>query len=125
MAESGLSLGLQPEGGDNWVIGVIRRLNRDTALQGAVGIQSLARVAIPMQLHVQGSGDARSAILLNPAPDALEVQFLLGPGVFVPGQSFQFERNGKTVLLMQASVIERGDDYELLRARQMIQDTSE
>ena len=121
----GCLVGLQPEGGENWVIGVIRRLNRDTALQGSVGIQSLARIAIPMRLQVQGGSDAESAILLNPAAEALEVQFLLSPGVFVPGQSFQFERNGKTVLLMQASVIERGDDYELLRARQMIQDTSE
>jgi len=121
----GCLVGLQPEGGDNWVIGIIRRLNRDTALQGSVGIQSLARIAIPMQLQTQNGADAESAILLNPATDALELQFLLNPGVFVSGQSFRFERNGQTVLLMQASVIERGDDYELLRARQMIQDASE
>ena len=125
----GCLVALQPEGGDNWLIGVIRRLNRDAAQQGSVGIQSLARAAAAVQLRVQSgqvsSADAESAILLNPSPDAIEAQFLLKAGVHVPGQNFEFDRDGKTVLLMQTAVIERGDDYELVRARQMIRDTGE
>lgn len=125
----GCLVGLQPEGGNNWLIGVIRRLNRDSAQQGSVGIQSLARAAVPVALRVQSgqvaSSDAESAILLNPSPDAVEVQFLLKTGVHVPGQNFEFDSDGKTVLLMQTAVIERGEDYELVRARQMIRDTGE
>jgi len=125
----GCLVGLQPEGGNNWLIGVIRRLNRDSAQRGSVGIQSLARAAVPVALRVQSgqvaSADAESAILLNPSMDAIEAQFLLKAGVHVPGQNFEFDRDGKTVLLMQTTVTERGDDFELVRARQMIRDTGE
>ncbi len=125
----GCLVGLQPEGGDNWLIGVIRRLNREAAQQGSVGIQSLARAAAAVRLRVQSgqvaSADAEAAVLLNPSLDAVEAQFLLKAGVHAPGQNFEFERDGKTVLLMQTAVIERGEDYELVRARQMIRDTGE
>jgi len=41
----GRLLGLQPEGGSNWLIGVVRRFQRDASQQGAVGIQTLGRAA--------------------------------------------------------------------------------
>ena len=49
----GCLIAMQPEGGDNWLIGVIRRLSRPSVTQAAVGIQTLARSAVPVQLHVQ------------------------------------------------------------------------
>jgi hypothetical protein len=122
----GALVALQPEGGDNWVIGVIRRISRDTPQQGSVGIQSLARTASVLSLQVGGGGDERSvtAVLLNPAPDALEVQVLLPAGVHLPGQTYEFEGNGNAVMLMHPTLVEQGEDYELIKARQMIRDTS-
>ena len=91
-----------------------------------MGIQSLARTANVLSLQVSGSGDERSvtAVLLNPAPDALEVQLLLPAGVHLPGQTYEFEGNGNAVMLMHPTLVEQGEDYELIKARQMIRDTS-
>ena len=120
----GCLVALQPEGGDNWVIGVIRRLTRDAPQKGSVGIQTLARAAAVVALKVQ-DGDASDAVLLNPADEALEAQVLVKSGAFVAGQQYGFEYAGKEVMLMSAALQERGEDYELLRARQMIRDTGE
>ncbi len=109
---------------------MIRRLNREAQQQGSVGIQSLARTVMATRLKVQSgqleaSSDTEPAILLNPSADAAELQFLMKAGMHVPGQNFEFERDGNTVLLMQTTVLERGEDFELLRARQMIRETGE
>ena len=120
----GCLVGLQPEGGDNWVVGVIRRLNREAPPKGSVGIQTLARSAAVVSLKAQ-DGIAVEAVLLNPSADAAEAQLLVKSGVFVPGQQYGFARDGKEVMLMSLAVQERGEDYELLRGRQMIRDTSE
>jgi hypothetical protein len=126
----GCLLGLQPDGGKNWVIGVIRRFNRDSPQQGTVGIQTLGRTALPVKVRLQSgtmgtSPDEETAVLLNPADDATEAQVLLRTGVVVAGQNLELERNGKRFLLMPVGTQERGDDYELLRCRQMIRDTGE
>lgn len=119
----GSLVGLQPEGGDNWIIGVIRRLNRDTPQQGSVGIQSLAMTAVPVKLSI--SGVAEPALLLSYSIDAVEVQFLLKAGLHAQGQNYEFDRDDKSVVLMQASVVEQGEDYELLKGKQMVRETGE
>ncbi|MGC2518704.1 MAG: hypothetical protein WA373_06310 [Burkholderiales bacterium] len=123
----GCLLGLQPEGGSNWVIGVIRRFTRESPQQGTVGIQTLARTALLTQLKLQsGTGsDPGTGILLNPSDDGAEAHLLLRPGVLATGQNLEIERNGKRFLLMPAGVTDRGDDYEIIRCRQMIRETGE
>ena len=126
----GCLLGLQPEGGSNWVVGVIRRFQRESS-QGTVGIQTLGRVALPVQVKLQSgqmgtSLDAETAILLNPADSsAPEAQLLLRTGAVVAGQNLELERNGKIYLLLPVGATEHGDDYDLIRCRQMIRDAGE
>ncbi len=121
----GCLAGLQPEGGDNWVIGIIRRISRDAKQQGSVGIQTLGRIAVRIALREQGAplGSEEVAILLNPSFDALEAQLLLRHGIFEPGRSFEFDYEGKSIMLTSVAVEERGDDFELVRGKQMIRDT--
>src|SRR3989442_13765698 len=71
----GCLLGLQPEGGSNWVVGGIRRFQRESAQQGTVGIQTLGRAALPVQVRLQSgrmgtSQDSEAAIRLNPTYSA-------------------------------------------------------
>ena len=120
----GCLVGLQPEGGDNWVIGLIRRLNREAPPKGSVGIQTLARAAAVVSLQAQ-DGDVVEAVLLNPSAAAVEAQLLVKAGAFAPGQQYGFAQGGKEFMLMSLAVQERGEDYELLRGRLMIRDTSE
>jgi hypothetical protein len=126
----GCLLGLQPEGGSNWVVGVVRRFQRDSSQQGTVGIQTLGRAALPVQVKLQSgqagtSLDSETAILLNPVDSAPEAQLLLRTGALAAGQNLVLERHGKVHLLLPAGATEHGDDYDLVRCRQMIRDTGE
>jgi hypothetical protein len=126
----GRLLGLQPEGGSNWIVGVVRRLQRDTLQQGAVGIQTLGRAPQPVPVRLVASriganSDTETAILLGPIDFAPEVQLLLRNDVLLPGQNLQIEQDGKTYLLLPTGAMERGDDYDLVRCRPMVRDMRE
>jgi hypothetical protein len=128
----GALVGLQPEGGDNWLIGVIRRLNRELPQQGVVGIQTLARSGRTIALRPEGgsAGAGREpdlGILLDTAAQGAspEVKLLLRAGTLVPGQNLEYEQDGKLFLLFPAAVEQSGDDYDRVRFRQMVRDTGE
>ncbi len=118
----GCLLGLQPEGGTNWVLGMVRRFNRETAQQASVGIQTLARALWPVQFRTGAATEA--GLLLDPQgiESATEARVMLKPGVFLPGQNLEFGHQGKQVMLLPQQAIESTDDYELLRCRVMVRD---
>lgn len=127
-------LGLQPEGGDNWVVGLVRRFNRDSPQQGSVGIQTLSRYPLTVQLRMKSgefanSSSAEHGIVLDAQAlsTATEVQLLLRSGVLGegPSQGLEFDHDGKTFLLLPQGVAEHGDDYDLVRFRLMIRETGE
>jgi hypothetical protein len=124
----GCLIAIQPEGGDNWLIGVIRRLSRPSLEQAAVGIQTLARTAVPIELRVQVGGrtsnDTETAILLDPNQLGGEVQILLPPGAHAPGESFIFDFKGLSTMLLPVGVAERRHDYELVRCRHLLRDAA-
>ncbi len=124
----GCLLAMQPEGGDNWLIGVVRRLCRPSLQQAAVGIQTIARSAVPVALRMH-SGNATSletetGILLDPGGPDGDVQVLVRAGVHEPGQSLSFDLNGRHTVLLPVGVPERRSDYELLRCRHLVRDAA-
>ncbi|HXZ54142.1 MAG TPA: hypothetical protein VEH03_01635 [Burkholderiales bacterium] len=126
----GCLLGLQPEGGSNWIVGVVRRFQRDATQTGAVGIQTVGRAAQPAPArlvsgHAVVSRDTETAIMLNPIDAAPEAQLLLRTGVLAPGQNLQIEQDGRVYLLLPTGAMERGDDYEIVRCRVLRRDSGE
>lgn len=120
----GCLLGLQPEGGDTWVLGVIRRLQREIPLKGLVGIQTIARSAELVQLSVSGAG-GETGILISDGSDAPgEVRVLLRAGAFVPGQNMEYAKGDATCLLMPQGVVESGEEYEVVRFREMVREAA-
>jgi hypothetical protein len=107
---------------------VIRRLSRPSLSQAAIGIQTLARTAVPVELRVQVGNTTtlgtESGILLDPHQLGGEVQVLLQPGVHAPGQSFILDYNGLRTMLLPIGVAERRHDYELLRCRHLVRDAA-
>lgn len=127
-------LGLQPEGGDNWVVGLVRRFNRDSPQQGTVGIQTLSRYPLAVQLRAQSGQfengtDTQIGIVLDSQALATstEIQLLLRSGTLGEGKSqgLEFDLENKTYLLLPQGVTDQGDDYELVRFRLMIRETGE
>ena len=126
----GALVGLQPEGGDNWLIGVIRRLSHESLQQGTVGVQTLARNGRIVQLRNEGGGagrDSAPGVLLDASTSgaAPEVELLLRAGTLVTGQNLEYEQDGNMFLLLPAGVVESGDDYDRGRFRQMVRDNGE
>ena len=121
----GCLLGLQPEGGDNWVLGVIRRFQREIPQKGTVGIQTIAKSARLVQLSVSGGTGGESGMLISDGSDSPgEARVLLRPGGFVPGQNMEYRKGEMTCLLMPQGVVESGEEYEVVKFREMIRDTS-
>jgi hypothetical protein len=124
----GCLLGLQPEGGDNWVLGVIRRLHRDAPQTGSVGIQTIAKSAQLVHLSLSGgAGGAggETGILLGDGGELPgEARVLLPAGVFVPRQNMEYRRGERTCLLMPQGVADSGEGYEVVKFREMIRDAS-
>ena len=121
----GCLLGLQPEGGDNWVLGVIRRLQREIPQKGSVGIQTIAKSAQLVQLSLSGGAGGETGILLGDAGESPgEARVLLRAGVFVPGQNMEYRKGELACLLMPQGVIDSGEEYEVVKFREMIRDTS-
>jgi len=126
----GALVGLQPEGGDNWLIGVVRRLSHESPQKGSVGVQTLARKGRTLLLRAEGAGAGRDvgpAVLLDAAsPEGGgEVEFLLRVDTMVPGQNLEYEQDGNLFLLLPVAVVQSGDDYDRVRFRQMVRDTGE
>ncbi len=122
----GCLLGLQPEGGDNWVVGVVRRLQRAVPQRGAVGIQTIAKSARLVQLSVSGGAGTEAGIIIGDGGESPgEARVLLRAGVFVPGQNMEYRKGESTCLLMPQGVLESGEEYEVVRYRELIRDTGE
>ncbi len=117
----GSLLGLQPEGGDTWVLGVIRRVQREFPLRASVGIETVAKSAELLQLKL-GGGSETGILVSDGSEPPGEARVLLRPGGFVPGQNLEYQKGAATCLLMPQGVLESGDEYELVRFREMIRE---
>lgn len=117
----GAMLAMQPEGGSNWVLGVVRRVNKIENHQARVGIQTLSKS--PRVSRFSLGVVAEQGILLKTAePDRGESSIALRSGVFAPTQNLEADRSGKRHVYMPVGLVERGEDYEIGRYREMIRE---
>lgn len=118
----GALIAMQPEGGNNWVTGIVRRVNKVGNGQARVGIQSLSKAPMAGKFWT-GVADETGVLLKTGEPDSGEVRLVLKPGVFVPGQNLESERGGRFHVYMPQAVEDKGDDYEIARFREMIRES--
>jgi hypothetical protein len=120
----GALIALQPDGGSNWLLGIVRRISRERGGDAQVGIQTISRAPQPVALHVQVgdtvSLDTELGILLGSDVPDHPVELLLRPGVHTTDQRLEFEQDGRKVVLVPSTVNERGSDYERLSCRQLV-----
>lgn len=122
----GALLSMQPEGGENWVLGAVRRYSKDSDSHANVGIQSLSRQAQSVQLRPRTSGiSAMSAIpgiWLREGNAPGEARLVLPPASFDLRESLEFSHDVRNYLLTPIELEESGSDYEIARYREHVAD---
>ncbi len=121
----GALVAMQPEGGSNWVVGLVRRVNKTVGQEARVGIQTLSRAPAVSQFSISGSRAAageQGVLLKGNDPASAEVQIALRPGMFAPGQNLEATRAGRLHIYMPTGFGERGEDYEIGRFREMVRE---
>ena len=113
--EIGSLLGMQPDGGDKWLIGVARRIQRDEALSGNIGIETISRAAKIVSVEVGSSSE--QCIALQDSMGEGEAHVIAAPGRLPADQSLTMLCANVAYLLIPQQVVERGPDYERLRCR--------
>ena len=118
----GTLLAMQPDGGNNWVVGMVRRVSKVSNKEARVGIQTLSRA--PELAHFALRGNTEQGVLLPAAGLGTgEASIALPTGAFVPGQNLENQRGGRSYVYMPQDVAEHGDDYDIVRFREMIRDS--
>jgi len=119
----GILLAMQPDGGSNWVLGLVRRVNKTDGQQARIGIQTLAKAPLASSFTVAGAfGASEAGILLRAAEDAGDARIVLKPGVFAPGQNLEMALGERQHVYMPQALAERGEDFEIGRFREMIRE---
>jgi hypothetical protein len=113
---------VQPEGGSNWVLGVIRRYLRLAGNEAQVGIETLARRPLPTELRALSSStyvvaEGMPALLIREECHPGELRAVLPHGCFGQRDTMECFVEGRRTLLQPAGLLESGDDWELARYR--------
>lgn len=109
----GTLLGMRPEGGENWLVGVVRRLARENDAQAAIGIETLAKKAVAFDVD---SGGRQGAALLLDALDPGEMVRMALPAIGAADMTpLTVSVEGRTARLKPVELIERGVAFDLAR----------
>jgi hypothetical protein len=118
----GSLLAMQPDGGANWVVGMVRRVNRTGAQEARVGIQTLSRAPAVAKFSLRGLGEHVGVLLPSPVLGSGETSIALKAGIYARGQNLETELQGKQHVFMPQGTSESGEDYELVRFREMVRE---
>ena len=110
---------MQPEGGDNWLLGASRRVNRLAGERASLGIQVLSRRARSIDLRPRQSGFSAAVripgIWLHDSGEPGVLRIVLLSGGFNVQVPVEFSDDGQRHLLTPLELEESGGDYEIGR----------
>jgi hypothetical protein len=118
----GALLAMQPDGGANWVVGMVRRLNRTSSQEARVGIQTLSRAPALAKFTLRGMGEHVGVLLPSPVLGSGETAIALKAGLYARGQNLETDVGGKQHVFMPQGSPESSEDYDLVRFREMIRE---
>jgi hypothetical protein len=113
----GSLLCLQPEGGDNWVLGIVRRRSVSTDSRASIGIQTLSRNPQSIELRPCVSGlpasEAIPGIWLREDRATEQIRLVLPPGGCDMRMPLKFSHEDKRYLLVPMELEESGRGFEI------------
>ena len=111
----GSLVGMQPSGGDNWLVGVVRRYLRGRDARGTVGIETLSTQARPLEVFSErNSGEA---VALDDPISGNVVRLAINGAGYSAEYPLHASINGRHVRLDPVELIERGSNFDLARFR--------
>jgi hypothetical protein len=102
-------LAMQPEGGANWLLGIVRRFARESESSGSVGIETLTKQ--PLALCVDSGGIQTEVVLIDAWESSASVRVILPAAAWEDNISMTFQANGKSVKLVPDAQVQSGPDY--------------
>ena len=102
-------VGMQPEGGDNWLIGIVRRYDRSGLNQGSVGIETVSKA--PRAVFADAGGLHTEALLLDVPEVGEYVRMALPVNAFEESVGLVFTVDRKTARAHPREVIATGTDF--------------
>jgi hypothetical protein len=117
----GALIAMQPEGGKNWLLGVVRRYSCEESAIARVGIKVLAHQVSTLELKPQtissfASLDRISGLSLGDVSSE-ELTLVLPPASFDSRENLQATLDGVQRLLQPVALVEQTLDYEIARYR--------
>jgi len=107
----GALLGIQPDGGNNWLLGVVRRFSRDTSELGSVGIETLSKTPLAVSADLRGM--TCEAILLDALHTGETVRVILPSSTYESAIPLTFTLQGRLARLDPVEQIETGVDFDI------------
>ncbi|RTL48084.1 MAG: hypothetical protein EKK46_16420 [Rhodocyclaceae bacterium] len=106
----GVLVGMRPEGGDNWLVGVVRRFGRENNNTGAVGVETLGRS--PRAVTVECLGKTHHGILLDAALSVGdEARLLIDPALWEDFMPVVVTCDGSQAKLRPGVILAQGEDF--------------
>lgn len=118
----GALLAIQPEGGKNWLLGIVRRYRRVTETDARVGIETLALEVDLAELKPRMASSYAAvagmpALLMQEGSEPGEVRAVLPPAGFNLQEALEYTAGGKRHLLTPVTLVEQSADFTLARYR--------
>ena len=111
-----------PEGAPGWMVGAVRRVNKISPQEIRVGVETLSRAPGLLHFVLRGSSEAEG-VLLSANPPSGDAAIALRAGVYAPGENLESTIGGRQHVYMPQGIAERGDDYEIIRFKEMVRES--
>ncbi len=105
----GSLIGLQPDGGENWLIGIVRRYVRTGQRQASVGIQTVSKA--PRAVFADAGGLHTEALLLDVPEVGEYARMALPANVLEDNVALLFTLDGKNARLHPRETLVTGADF--------------
>ena len=118
----GALIAMQPEGGENWLLGIVRRYNRLSDNEARVGVATLSKQVLATELKPRAASSYAAsagtpALLIMDDNAAGELRVVLPANMFDLRESLEYTNNGQRQLLHPVALLEQSAAFELARYR--------
>jgi len=105
----GALIGMQPEGGENWLIGIVRRYARSGPTQGSVGIETISKT--PRAVFADAGGLQTEALLLDIPVAGEYARMVIPANTLEESVALVFVLDDKIARLSPQETIATGADF--------------